>query len=225
VFYGENTFAFALGVTKRDHALGEGKGWSTYRIEDSLGVVSLGYLKPIRKCEINVRMPYGPLTRARESYLKHRKRIAAFAVAFRGDDHSLRKLSISFNKQFVWHNYLQNGLRSCQNILEPLATIYGPGICVVIDGVTPDLWPRWWLLCPAMSLMSRQNCHCMECGWSSLSAIEVGRCHKDISSEVTMRRNWCGIKVGGSCLKFLRDIVVKSVGKSNEGYDSSRGFT
>jgi hypothetical protein len=203
-----------------DHALGEGKGWSTYRIEDILGVVSLGYLKLIRKCEIDVRMPYGLWTRAQESYLKHRKRIAAFAVAFRGDDHSLRKLSISFNKQFIWHNYLQNCMEICQKILEPLATIYGPGICVVID-----VRPRWWLVCPAMSLLSRQNCHCMECGWSSLSAIEVGSCHNDISSEVTMRQNLCGIKVGGSCQKFLRDIVVKSVEKSNEGYNSSRGFT
>ncbi len=82
-------------------------------MEDNLGVVSLGYLKLIRNCEIDVRMPYALWTRAQESYLKHRKRIAAFAVAFGGDDHSLRKLSISFNKQFVWHNYLQNGLRSC----------------------------------------------------------------------------------------------------------------
>lgn len=103
----------------------------------------------IRYPTVNIRLPCGAREKAKEIYLAYKARIATFAAAFGGDKHSLRRLVIEFNRPFPLSFYPPSCLRTCQNVLEPFASIYGLGrnCSLNIHGVTDDFEET---LCPAM---------------------------------------------------------------------------
>ena len=145
VLYGENEFHFVFGITRRHEAY---RDLTTYLppyhgFQDNLMVVSEEYLKMIKKCAVEVRLPSFPWTRAGRTYLKYYERLAAFAAGFGGNDHSLQKMAVYFNRCFGDRYYAPlSCLRTCQNVLEPLAAIYGVGHSVTVGGVTPALEVR-----------------------------------------------------------------------------------
>ena len=104
---------------------------------DNLTVVSEEYVKMIKKFTIEVRLPTFPWTAAKKIYSQYYARLTAFATSFGGDNHSLQKVAILFNKCFRKEYYFPlSCLRTTENVLETLATIYGVRHSVTVAGVT-----------------------------------------------------------------------------------------
>ena len=75
-------------------------------------------------------------------YLQYYARLAAFATCFGGNDHSLHKVAILFNRCSRTEYYFPlSCLRTSENVLETLAAIHGVSILVTVvvtvGGVTP----------------------------------------------------------------------------------------
>lgn len=81
----------------------------------------------IEHCHVDSRLPCGHRTKALQIYLEHNARFATFTAAFDGDEHSLHVLTIEFNKSFQCGSYPASCLCTCQNVLEPFATLYHRG--------------------------------------------------------------------------------------------------
>lgn len=140
VLYGENRFHFVLAITKMHPAVRTPKlsRRPYYDFRDNLTVVSEGYVRMIRKCTVEVRLPTFPWTEAKKIYLQYYARLVVFATRFGGDDHALQKVAILFNRCFRKEYYFPlSCLRTSQNVLEPLAAIHGVRHSVTIGGVIP----------------------------------------------------------------------------------------
>ena len=140
VLYGENEFQFVFGITRRHPQVRAPKFHQPpyHDFRDNLTVVSQGYLKMIKTCTVEIRLPTFPWTWAKEMYLQYYARLAAFATCFGGDDHSLQKVTILFNRCFRTGYYFPlSCLRKSENVLETLAAIHGVSISVTVGGVTP----------------------------------------------------------------------------------------
>lgn len=140
VLYGENEFQFVLAITRRNPRVQAPKFCQPpyYDFRDNLTVVSERYMKMIKRCTVEVRLPTFPWTRAKKMYLQYYARLEAFGTCFGGDDHSLQKVTILFNRCFRRGYYFPlSCLRTSQNVLETLAAIYGVELSVIVGGVTP----------------------------------------------------------------------------------------
>ena len=140
VLYGENQFQFVLAITTRRPYIKARNFWEPayYEFRSNLATVSEEYVRMIKTCTIEVRLPTFPWNRAKTIYLQYCERLAAFAACFGGDDHSLRKVAILFNRCFRKETYFPlSCLRTSQNVLETLATIHGVRHSVTVGGVTP----------------------------------------------------------------------------------------
>ena len=78
--------------------------------EDNLTILSLEYMKMIKGCRIVIHLPprdrrFGP---ARSRFLRYKARIADFASVVRGNQHSLQRFDIRFNRDSGKERY------SCQ---------------------------------------------------------------------------------------------------------------
>ena len=140
VLYGDNEFQFVLAVTRRhpDVRVLNFHQPPYHDFRDNVTIVSKRYAKMIKKCTVEVRLPTFPWTWARRMYLEYYARLAAFATCFGGDDHSLQKVAILFNRCFRRGYYFPlSCLRTSQNVLEALAAIHGVRHSVTLGGVTP----------------------------------------------------------------------------------------
>ena len=159
VLYGENTFQFIIGDS-RCH------GPSYYvvfdwgieyhvGIEDNLTRLAPMYMRMIKRFELAISLPNIEWMKARDMFLKSKVRIASFAIAFGGNDHSLQGIRIWFIQSFTQnHHYIEDEdrpdylyklmphIRYCHHILEPLATIYGVKESVSVEGIVPDFAVR-----------------------------------------------------------------------------------
>ena len=142
ILYGENEFQFVLAITRRHppvHAPNFCQP-SYHDFRDNLTAVSKKYFRMIHKCTVEVRLPTFPWTWAKKMYFKYYERLAAFAACFGGDDHSLQKVAIFFNRCFSKEDYFPlSCLRTSQNVLETLAGIHSVRHSVTVGGVTPNL--------------------------------------------------------------------------------------
>ena len=135
VLYGENVFQFVLAITKKHRPVNQRK---YYDSRDNLTVVTERYVKFVKRCTVEVRLPTFPWRDAKTTYLKYYARLAAFATRFGGHDHSLQKIAILFNRCFRKGYYFPlSCLRTSQNVLETLAAIHNVGQSVTVGGVTP----------------------------------------------------------------------------------------
>lgn len=140
VLYGENDFQFILGITR-----GYPREWIGNHFEppyhdfrDNLTKIAPKYVKMIRRCAVEVRMPGFPWTKARKIFLEYKTRLSTFAALFGGNEHSLQRVGVYFNKCFRDGYYFPPScVRQCQNVLEPLATIHGVTLSAIVSGVTP----------------------------------------------------------------------------------------
>lgn len=170
VLYGENEFQFVLAITRR-HPRVTGSTFdqpSYYDFRDNLTVVSKAYLKMIKKCTIEVRLPNFPWTWAKKMYLEYYARLAAFANCFGGDDHSLQKVAVLFNRCFTRGYYFPlSCLRESQNVLESLATIHGVRLSVIAGGVTPDFEAKLSLamMSPKIACIPKEEQYGMRMVW------------------------------------------------------------
>lgn len=140
VLYGENVFQFVLAITRRHPRVRAPTFHQPpyHDFRDNLTVVSEAYLRMIKKCIVEVRLPTFPWAWASNMYLKYYARLAAFATCFGGDNHSLEKIGILFNQCFSSGYYFPlSCLRTSQNVLETLAAIHGVRHSVTVGGVTP----------------------------------------------------------------------------------------
>lgn len=153
VLYSENKFQFVLA----DHRyytfyVHHGyeyevihKGGQLYftEIEDNLTRLAPVYLRMIRQSELVVRLPIVHFSQYRHEFARFKARIASFADAFGGNDHSLQILHIRFLRgfKFTW-DAGPHERRICHRILEPLATIYGIERSVHVEGPVPDFSAR-----------------------------------------------------------------------------------
>ncbi len=136
VLYGENEFQFVIATTKKHRPANQPP---YYDFRDNLTVVTERYLRFVRRCTVEVRLPTFPLRYAKTAYLYYYARLAAFATRLGGHDHSLQKIAILFNRCFRKGYYFpMSCLRTSQNVLERLATIHDVGQSVTVGGVTPD---------------------------------------------------------------------------------------
>ena len=140
ILYGENEFRFVLAITRRHPPIQAPSFWqpSYHDFRDNLTAVSKKYFRLIKKCTVEVRLPTFPWTWAKKVYFTYYGRLAAFAACFGGDDHSLHKVAIFFNRCFRREDYFPlSCLRTSQNVLETLAAIHGVRHSVTVGGVTP----------------------------------------------------------------------------------------
>lgn len=140
VLYGDNEFQFVLAITRRHPGVKASEFYKPpyHDFRDNLTVVSEKYMKMIRRCTVEVRLPAFPWTRAKKMYLQYYARLAAFATCFGGDDHSLQKVAIFFDRCFRSGYYFPlSCLRTSQNVLETLAAIHSVEKSVAVGGVTP----------------------------------------------------------------------------------------
>ena len=155
VLYGENHFQFFLAITTRRPHIETQDFWEPpyYDFRSNLTIVSEKYVRMIKKCTIEVRLPTFPWNRAKTIYLQYRERLAAFAACFGGHDHSLQKVAILFNRCFRKENYFPlSCLRTSQNVLETLAAIHGVRHSVTVGGVTPAFEAKL-----SLAMMSEAN--------------------------------------------------------------------
>ena len=111
---------------------------SYHDFRDNLTAVPEKHFRLIKKCTVEVRLPTFPWTWAKKMYFKYYERLAAFAACFGGDDHSLHKVAIFFNRCLRKEDYFPlSCLRTSQNVLETLAAIHGVRHSVTVGGVTP----------------------------------------------------------------------------------------
>ena len=135
VLYGENEFQFVIAITRRHRPVNQPP---YYDFRDNLRVVTERHVKFVRRCTIEVRLPTFPRRYAKMLYLHYHARLAAFATRFGGNDHSLQKIAILFNRCFRRGYYFpMSCLRTSQNVLETLAAIHDVGQSVTVGGVTP----------------------------------------------------------------------------------------
>ncbi len=135
VLYGENEFQFVIAITKKHRPVNQPP---CYDFRDNLTVVTERYLRFVRRCTVEVRLPTFPRSYAKTAYLYYYARLAAFATRFGGHDHSLQKVAILFNRCFRKGYYFpMSCLRTSQNVPERLAAIHDVGQSVTVGGVTP----------------------------------------------------------------------------------------
>ena len=140
ILYGENEFQYVLAITRRHPSMRASSSSQPpyYDFRDNLTVLSERYMRMIKRCTVEVRLPTFPWTRAKKMYLQYHARLEAFATCFGGDDHSLQEIAILFNRCFRKGYYFPlSCLRTSQNVLETLAAICGVGQSVTVGGVTP----------------------------------------------------------------------------------------
>lgn len=140
VLYGDNEFQFLLAVT-RIHRGVRSRNFQRlpyYDFRDNLTVASEKYMRMIRRCTVEVRLPTFPRREAKKNYLQYFARLEAFATCLGGEDHSLEKVAIFLNRSFRHDYYFPLPcLRTSQNVLETLAAIHGVENSVTVGGVTP----------------------------------------------------------------------------------------
>lgn len=140
VLYGASRVQFVLAISRR-HPPHRGRVLCQpfyYDLQDNLTILPEGYMKMIKKCTIEVRLPTFPWTNARNIYMQYYARLSAFAACFGGGDHSLQEVAVVFNRCFRRDCYFPlSCLRMSQNVLETLAAIYGVRVSVTVGGVTP----------------------------------------------------------------------------------------
>lgn len=140
ILYGQNALHFVLAITGT-YPPGEGQSFHPpprYKFRDNMTVLPEGYMKRIKRCSIEVRLPTFPWASAKKLYLQYYARLATFATCFGGDHHSLGKVTILFNRFFTRESYFPlSCLRTSQNVLETLAAIHGVRESVTVRGVTP----------------------------------------------------------------------------------------
>ena len=145
VLYGENEFQLVIAITRRHPHVWASKFHQPpyYDFRDNLTVVSERYLKMVKKFTVEVRLPTFPWTEAKRRYLQYYARLAAFATCFGGNDHSLQRVAILFNRCFRKGYYFPlSCLRASQNVLETLAAIHSIRHSVTVGGVTPAFEAR-----------------------------------------------------------------------------------
>ena len=140
VLYGENEFQYVLAITRMHRGVKDPNfEWLPYHdFRDNLTVVSEKYMKMIRRCTIEVRLPAFPRGEAKKMYLQYSARLTAFATCFGGEDHSLQEVAIFLNRSFRKRYYFPlSCLRTNQNVLETLAAIHNVEKFVTVGGVIP----------------------------------------------------------------------------------------
>jgi hypothetical protein len=153
VLYSENKFRFVLAdhhYTYRENYYGYEyeaiykEGQKTFlEIEDNLTRLAPVYLRMIKQSELAVRLPIVHFRQYRHEFARFKARIASFADAFGGNDHSLQTLHIHFLRGFkIGWNVGPYETRMCHRILEPLATIYGIERSVRVEGPVPEFSAR-----------------------------------------------------------------------------------
>lgn len=164
VLYGENEFQFVLAITRRHPRVRTPKSYQPpyHDFRDNLAVVPERYMKMIKKCTVEVRLPTFPWTEAKSMYLQYYARLADFANCFGGDNHSLQKVAVLFNKCFREGYYFPlSCLRTSQNVLETLAAIHGVRHSVTVGGVTPAFEAKLSLamMSKAIAWVSKEEKH------------------------------------------------------------------
>lgn len=140
VLYGDNDFQFVLAITRMHSSVRvpEFERSPYYDFRDNLTVVSGKYMRMIRRCTVEVRLPAFPRREAKKVYLQYFARLAAFAKCFGGEDHSLQTIAIFLNRSFRRGYYFPlSCLRTSQNVLETLAAIHSVEKSVIVGGVLP----------------------------------------------------------------------------------------
>lgn len=141
ILYGNNTFEFQIGLHRHNwHVLHHSNlcRQEYFDFVDNFLDLPTQYLRMVKKCVLRIQLVTSPYTVARPTYLSALERVTLLAEIW-SQGHSLQELSACLIQPRTYFSpTIRHGrdILRFQNVLEPLATLYGIRD-VRIESVTP----------------------------------------------------------------------------------------